>query len=72
MSKVLQASGLFGGYGGTDILNGVELAANAGELAVVVGPNGAGKSTALKALFKSATCSRLCRCGRTWRWAATR
>lgn len=51
MSTVLQTIGLFGGYGGTDILNGVELAANAGELAVVVGPNGAGKSTALKALF---------------------
>ena len=40
-----------GGYGGADILHGCTVAANAGEIAVIVGPNGAGKSTAMKAIF---------------------
>jgi branched-chain amino acid transport system ATP-binding protein len=48
---LLEAQGLVGGYGGNDVLQGVSLAVDAGEIAVVVGPNGAGKSTALKALF---------------------
>ena len=34
-----------------DILNGVDLAVDAGEIVVIVGPNGAGKSTAMKAIF---------------------
>ena len=49
-SPMLQATGLVGGYGGMDILNGVDLAVDAGEIVVIVGPNGAGKSTAMKAL----------------------
>ena len=40
-----------GGYGGADILHGCTIAAERGEIAVIVGPNGAGKSTAMKALF---------------------
>lgn len=48
---LLVAEDLVGGYGGTDILNGVSLSVAAGQIAVVVGPNGAGKSTAMKALF---------------------
>ena len=41
-----------GGYGkGADILHGCTVAADAGEIAVIVGPNGAGKSTAMKAVF---------------------
>jgi branched-chain amino acid transport system ATP-binding protein len=50
-TPLLQASGLLGGYGGMDILQGVDLAVDAGEVVVVVGPNGAGKSTAMKALI---------------------
>jgi len=50
-APLLQASGLLGGYGGMDILQGVDLAVDAGEVVVVVGPNGAGKSTAMKALI---------------------
>ncbi len=42
---------LTGGYGGPDILHGCAIAADRGEITVVVGPNGAGKSTAMKALF---------------------
>jgi branched-chain amino acid transport system ATP-binding protein len=48
---LLQATGLLGGYGGMDILQGVDLAVDVGEVVVVVGPNGAGKSTAMKALI---------------------
>ena len=41
-----------GGYGaGPDILHACTIAAEKGEIAVIVGPNGAGKSTAMKALF---------------------
>ena len=41
-----------GGYGsGADILHDCTIAANKGEIAVIVGPNGAGKSTAMKAVF---------------------
>lgn len=49
--SLLDASGLYGGYGEVDILHGVDLAVEADEIAVIVGPNGAGKSTAMKALF---------------------
>ena len=47
----LQGEGLYGGYGGADILRGCSIGVNKGEVAVVVGPNGAGKSTAMKAMF---------------------
>jgi len=41
-----------GGYGkGPDILHSCTIAAERGEIAVIVGPNGAGKSTAMKAVF---------------------
>ncbi len=48
---MLEATGLIGGYGGADILKGVDLAVDQGEIVVIVGPNGAGKSTAMKAIF---------------------
>jgi branched-chain amino acid transport system ATP-binding protein len=50
-AALLQASALVGGYGGMDILQGVDLAVDAREVVVIVGPNGAGKSTAMKALI---------------------
>lgn len=49
--SVLRAEGLVGGYGGMDILNGVDLVVDGAEVVVIVGPNGAGKSTAMKAVF---------------------
>ena len=47
----LQGEGLYGGYGGADIIHGCNIGVDKGEVAVVVGPNGAGKSTAMKAMF---------------------
>jgi len=48
---LLEAKNVHGGYGGMNILNGLDLAINADEIGVIVGPNGAGKSTLLKAIF---------------------
>jgi len=48
---LLLAESIYGGYGGTDILHGVSMAMDPGEMVVIVGPNGAGKSTAMKAVF---------------------
>ena len=47
----LDASGMVGGYGATNILHGCTLQVEKGQIAVIVGPNGAGKSTAMKAVF---------------------
>ncbi len=51
MSTVLSIRALSAGYGGRHILDGVELAVSAGEIATVIGHNGAGKSTLLRAIF---------------------
>jgi branched-chain amino acid transport system ATP-binding protein len=48
---LLDARNVHGGYGGMNILNGVDMAIEANEIGVIVGPNGAGKSTMLKAIF---------------------
>ncbi|GHC38177.1 ABC transporter ATP-binding protein [Aidingimonas halophila] len=48
---LLDAHAVHGGYGGMNILNGVDLSIDAHEIGVIVGPNGAGKSTMLKAIF---------------------
>ncbi len=49
--SVIEISGLEAGYGGAPILNGVDIAIEQSDVAVIVGPNGAGKSTILKAIF---------------------
>lgn len=48
---MLEVSGLRAGYAEVDILHGVQLAVEQGEIVCVVGPNGAGKSTLMKAVF---------------------
>ncbi len=45
MSELLAISGLHTGYGATEILRGIDLAVNEGEIVAVLGSNGAGKST---------------------------
>ena len=47
----LSGVGMYGGYGGADVIHGCEISIDKGQVAVVVGPNGAGKSTAMKAVF---------------------
>ena len=48
---LIDAQDVHGGYGGMNILNGVNMTLEADEVGVIVGPNGAGKSTMLKAVF---------------------
>jgi branched-chain amino acid transport system ATP-binding protein len=45
---VLALRGVRAGYGGIDVLDGVDLAVAAGTVFALLGPNGAGKSTTLK------------------------
>ena len=47
---MLRLSGVIAGYGGGDVLQGVDLEVRAGSIACIVGPNGAGKSTVLRAV----------------------
>jgi ABC-type branched-subunit amino acid transport system ATPase component len=47
---MLTMKGVFAGYGGGDVLQGVDLDVPTGSVCCIVGPNGAGKSTVLKAV----------------------
>jgi ABC-type branched-subunit amino acid transport system ATPase component len=47
---MLALRGIVAGYGGGDVLQGVDLEVGAGSIACIVGPNGAGKSTVLRAV----------------------
>jgi len=47
---MIHIEGLWAGYGGLDILRGVDLRVARGSINCVVGPNGAGKSTVLKTI----------------------
>jgi ABC-type branched-subunit amino acid transport system ATPase component len=45
---VLTLRGVFAGYGGGNVLQGVDLSCAPGSVTCIVGPNGAGKSTVLR------------------------
>jgi branched-chain amino acid transport system ATP-binding protein len=45
---ILQLQKVIAGYGGGDVLQGVDIEIAEGSIACIVGPNGAGKSTVLK------------------------
>jgi ABC-type branched-subunit amino acid transport system ATPase component len=47
---MLRLNGVFAGYGGGDVLQGVDLEVEGGSVCCIVGPNGAGKSTVLRAV----------------------
>jgi branched-chain amino acid transport system ATP-binding protein len=48
--ELLRLSGVVAGYGGGDVLQGVDISVERGSVACIVGPNGAGKSTVLKTI----------------------
>jgi branched-chain amino acid transport system ATP-binding protein len=47
---LLELTQIRAGYGGIEVLHGVDLAVAAGEVVALLGPNGAGKSTTLKVI----------------------
>jgi ABC-type branched-subunit amino acid transport system ATPase component len=55
---MLRVSGVFAGFGGGDVLQGVDLEVPQGSVCCIVGPNGAGKSTVLRAVSGLLACSR--------------
>ncbi len=48
---ILEANNIKAGYGETEILHGVYIKVNKGEIVSIIGPNGAGKSTLIKTIF---------------------
>lgn len=48
---LLETSGLWAGYGGKPVLQGVDLQVRSGEIVAVIGRNGVGKSTLMKSLI---------------------
>lgn len=55
MSRILDVTGLEGGYDKVQIMNKVDLYVDEGEFVTVIGPNGCGKSTFIKLIFGIAT-----------------
>ena len=47
---LLEASDVVAGYGQTEILHGVSITVDQGEVVTIIGPNGCGKSTLMKAI----------------------
>ena len=48
---LLTVDGLVTGYGEMEVLRGLSLSVEPGQVVSIIGPNGAGKSTAMKAVF---------------------
>jgi ABC-type branched-subunit amino acid transport system ATPase component len=53
---VLEAREVVSGYGEVEILHGVSIRVEEGEVVTIIGPNGAGKSTLLKTVFGLLPC----------------
>jgi neutral amino acid transport system ATP-binding protein len=51
VTALLEIEGLQGGYGAVDIVHGIDLRLEAGQIVTIAGTNGAGKSTLLRGLF---------------------
>ena len=61
--SLLEITGIEGGYGEADILRGIDLRVEPGEIVTVAGTNGAGKSTLIKAVMGlMPRCRCRCRC----------
>lgn len=50
LMEMIRAEGVSKSFGELDILKGIDLTVNQGEVVVIIGPSGAGKSTFLRAL----------------------
>jgi ABC-type branched-subunit amino acid transport system ATPase component len=48
---ILKVDGIVSGYGKKEVLHGVSLAVQRGEIVSIIGPNGSGKSTVLKTII---------------------
>ena len=48
---VLRAENIFSGYGKLQVINGVDIHIDDGELVTIIGPNGSGKSTLIRTLI---------------------
>ena len=51
MTILLEAQDLHSGYGEMEMLHGVSMVLDQGEMVAIIGPNGAGKSTLIKTIF---------------------
>jgi ABC-type branched-subunit amino acid transport system ATPase component len=49
--SLLQVCDVVAGYGETEILHGVSITVDKGQIVTIIGPNGSGKSTLLKTIF---------------------
>ena len=47
---ILELRGIRAGYGSIEVLHGIDLQVNTGEVVALLGPNGAGKSTTIKVI----------------------
>jgi len=50
MTALLEVTDLYAGYGQAQVLHGISLTVDAGEVVVILGANGAGKTTTLRAI----------------------
>lgn len=48
---ILEANDIHAGYGDFQVLKGIDIAIEEGQIVCIIGPNGAGKSTLFKAIF---------------------